>query len=348
MTRVLRASDEAVVEAVELLAADQTVALPTETVYGLAARAGSGRAVAEVFRVKARPSFDPLIVHVVPQTIDALVERGVLGPIDGEVRGLAAALVARFWPGPLTLVLPKGRAIESLATSGLDRVAVRAPDNPWFARVIDRLGEPLVAPSANRFGRLSPTRAEHVVRELDGLVPLVVDGGPCAVGVESTIVSVERDGLVLLRPGGTPAALIEAATGATLTTRASSARPQAPGMLASHYAPERRLLLADEAPAAVTRGKTIALLTARAWDGRAVAELERRLGCEVRMRAALSPEGDDRIAAQRLFDELRRLDAADVDLLVAELWPDELGLGRAINDRLRRAASPVGTPSAMT
>lgn len=331
-------------EAVDLLAADRIVALPTETVYGLAARAGSGRAVAEVFRAKARPSFDPLIVHVIGESIDALVERRVLGALDREVHARAQVLAARFWPGPLTLVLPKGSAIESLATSGLDRVAVRAPDNPWFARAIERLGEPLVAPSANRFGRLSPTRAEHVVRELDGIVPLVIDGGPCAVGVESTIVSVERDGLVLLRPGGTPAGAIESVTGVRLSTRTSD-RPEAPGMLASHYAPGRRLMLADEAPAALTFGKKVGLLTARSWEPRAVTELERRLGCEVRVRAALSPEGDDRAAAQRLFDELRRLDEADVDVLVAELWPDEHGLGRAINDRLRRAASPVGSSS---
>jgi L-threonylcarbamoyladenylate synthase len=339
VTTVIGASDEAVERAVALLARDAPVALPTETVYGLAARASSSRAIAEVFRIKARPSFDPLIVHVAraERPIEALLDRKVIGPI-GRSADLAALLVERFWPGPLTLVLPRGARVDPLATSGLDRVAVRSPANAWFLRVLERLGEPLVAPSANRFGRISPTRAEHVVAELDGLVPLVIDGGPCAVGIESTVVSIEPDGgLVLLRPGGTAARAIEEVAGVALAEPRSSERPEAPGMLASHYAPERRLFLAGEVGSAA-RDRRIGLLTALPWDRAAIAALERELGGTVAVARALSTAGDDAEAARNLFGELRALDRAGVDVLVAERWPDDHGLGRAINDRLRRAA----------
>ncbi|MEZ6015061.1 MAG: L-threonylcarbamoyladenylate synthase [Planctomycetota bacterium] len=304
-------------EAARLLEAGELVAIPTETVYGLAANAFDANACLRIFEVKQRPAFDPLIVHV------ADAER--LGALVTGVSPEASALVRAFWPGPLTLVLPKRAAVPDVVTSGLDTVAVRQPAHPLARRLLERLAFPLAAPSANLFGRVSPTRAAHVVEQLDGRVPYVLDGGPCEVGVESTIVGWEEGRCVVYRPGGVPLEALEAVIGPLSAARAC-VQPASPGLLAAHYAPRTGLVLGDlDALLEEHAGRRVALLTFR--EPRAA---ERCL--------VLAPDGDLARAARRLFSALRELDACGADLLLAEPVPD-IGLGRAINDRLRRAAA---------
>ncbi len=237
-------------EAAAVLMRGGLVGMPTETVYGLAAHAFDPEAVLSVFRAKERPAFDPLIVHLADPDLDAA---SALGVVDRGRLSLSATAslerLARLWPGPLTLVLPRGSRVPELATSGLDTVAVRVPEHPVARALIRTLGAPVVAPSANRFGRISPTEAAHVLEELAGRLDAVLDGGPCALGVESTIVGIEDDGSPrLLRPGACPRETVEAALGRSLEAPRRSAAPAAPGMLASHYAPRKRVVLADAEP----------------------------------------------------------------------------------------------------
>lgn len=336
MTAVLEADPDAIREAAKLLAAGRLVALPTETVYGLAAHAFDVAAIQKVFEAKERPRFDPLIVHVNADW-DALNDtrlaalQGIIdiGRLGARARAHAERL-ASAWPGPLTLVLPKGDAVPDLATSGLDTVAVRAPSHPVARRVIDALGAPIVAPSANRFGRISPTTAQHVLEELDGRVPLILDGGPTPLGVESTIVGVEVDGVLrLLREGSTPRAEIEACVGAPLT--APTHRRDAPGMLASHYAPRKPLRLHDASCVPPKFDPVAWLLLGppdeRDWPGPPV-------HVEV-----LSQSHDSREAAQNLFAALRRLDASSAACILAETTERDDGLWPAIRDRLQRASA---------
>lgn len=312
----------AVADAARVLRAGGLVAMPTETVYGLAADAFDARAVARIFEVKRRPFFDPLIVHVA--AVEDLVR------VVREVPEAAQRLIARFWPGPLTLVLPKSEAVPDLVTAGLRTVAVRMPDHPLALALIRAAGVPLAAPSANPFGAISPTTPEHVRRQLGGAVDRVLDGGPCRVGVESTILGWHAGTPVLLRAGGLALEAIERELGPVSVPAAGGAaeRPEAPGQLLRHYAPRTplRLLAEGEAPAVEGRIGWIGLEPPPIPAGRYAAV------------ESLSPGGDLREAAAALFAALHRLDEQQLDGIHGRLVPEH-GLGRAINDRLRRAAA---------
>jgi len=316
MAKILKIG-EAMETALRLLRAGEIVAIPTETVYGLAGDATSGAALARIFEVKRRPRFNPLILHVAGM---AMAEQ--IGVFDRLSRKLADL----FWPGPLTLILPlaPGSGIHELALAGLDTVALRMPQG-FGAQLAGGLGCPLAAPSANTSGRVSPTTAEAVAADLGALVPLIVDGGPTAIGLESTIVKVEDERLLLLRPGGIAAELIEAATRLPLR-RHSGPGVEAPGMLASHYAPRAELRL--EA-AEVRPGEALLAFGPR----RAAASKDAAAVLN------LSPAGDVREAASNLFAYLRALDEKGVARIAVEPVPTA-GLGEAINDRLARAAAP--------
>lgn len=348
MARVLAGADPAAIEAAaDVIRRGGLVAFPTETVYGLGASALDPAAVARVFEVKGRPRFDPLIVHLArPGDLDRYA-----APPDPRAR----ALVERFWPGPLTLVLPRreeapGRpAIPDIVTAGLDTVALRMPDHPVALALLAAAGLPVAAPSANPFGYVSPTTAAHVVEQLGEGVDLILDGGSCRVGVESTVLALTEGRPRLLRPGGVPLESLEAllgpidvvgpidvappAEGAEAGALPASAAPDSPGQLPSHYAPRTPLVLlaGRDDPARLARrfpGERVGLLALTPPP-----DPERFAAVE-----ALSTTGDLREAAQRLFGALRRLDALGLDRLLAEPCP-ERGLGRAILDRLRRAAA---------
>jgi L-threonylcarbamoyladenylate synthase len=313
---------EAVATAAELLRSGHTVALPTETVYGLAADALRGEVVAKIFEAKERPRFDPLIVHLPDREWLARVAR-----IDNDSRGLIEKLITQFWPGPFTIVLPRREIIPEIVTAGLDTVAVRISAHPVFAEIIRAIDSPLAAPSANRFGRVSPTTARHVLDELDGRISLIVDAGPTLHGIESTIVAVRNGRMELLRRGPITAEQLE--TFGEVFFGQAAERPEAPGQLPSHYAPRTPLVLADDPLSfAVHSNKKYGLL---AWRSMAGA----KQFAEIRQ---LSSSQDLREAAANLFRYLRELDQLNLDLLVAERLPDE-GLGAAIMDRLLRASS---------
>jgi L-threonylcarbamoyladenylate synthase len=320
--KIVAPSAPAVAAAARLLSDGLLVAFPTETVYGLGGDATNERAVAAIFEAKGRPEFNPLISHV-------------LGSDEAKrfVRWNETAdrLAKRFWPGPLTLVLPRGPGspISLLATAGLDTVAIRAPSHPIAQALIRAIGRPIAAPSANRSGAVSPTRAEHVAESLGERVPLILDGGPCLVGVESTVLDLSTATPTLLRPGGATREAIEAVIGAIAASDAiptgDSAR-KSPGQLESHYAPARPVRLgatnvgADEGLLAF--GPTVlpgAMLTYN-----------------------LSPSGDLAEAAANLFAQMRLLDRPGIGRIAVMPIP-ETGLGLAINDRLRRAAADDGT-----
>jgi len=293
------------------------VAFPTETVYGLGADAFNDRAVAAVFAAKGRPQFNPLITHVAdPGAAEAL----------GAFPAVARDLARRFWPGPLTLVVERKAEcpVSLLASAGLSSIALRVPDHPLALALIREAGVALVAPSANRSGCISPTTAEHVMASLAGRIDAVLDGGPTAVGVESTVISCLGDEPVILRPGGLARALVEEAAGRTLRLAAENPdAPSSPGQLQSHYAPRALLRLGATT---VTEGE--ALLA---------------FGPDVPAHAGamenLSPSGNVNEAAANLFAALHRLDALDPAAIAVMPIPDA-GLGEAINDRLRRAAAP--------
>ena len=325
-TECLPATDDGITRAAAVLAAGGLVAFPTETVYGLGADATNDMAVARVFSVKGRPDFNPLIVHA--ESMDRLAAHGVF---DDRAEKAASA----FWPGPLTLVVPRrtDSAISLLATAGLDSVAVRVPDHPAALALMSRFGKPIVAPSANRSGRLSPTEAADVAASagaggLAGGVDIILDGGRCRVGVESTVIDLTGTRPALLRAGGYPAEEIAAVLGDledrtdTASGERDGSRPRSPGQLLAHYAPATPVVL-GEGDIQVND----AVLGFGPLDLPPVAAS-----------INLSPSGDLTEAAAALFGALRRLDAAGCARIVAMPVPDH-GLGRAINDRLRRAAS---------
>jgi len=309
-------TDDAITEAAGLLRAGRLVAFPTETVYGLGADATDDGAVAAIFAAKDRPAFNPLIVHFADAGGAA---RAVA--FDERARQLASA----FWPGALTLVLPRRRqcAISLLVSAGLDSVAVRVPDHAVARALLDAAGCPIAAPSANRAGRLSPSRAGHVAEELGGAVDLILDGGPCRLGVESTIVGLSGETAVLLRPGGIAVEVIESLIGPLAAPGGDPARPQSPGMGERHYAPGRPLKV--NAPGAED-GEALLGFGPGAPQGA----------------MNLSPNGDVAEAAANLFAMIRALDRPDVTAIAVMPIP-QAGLGRAINDRLRRAAA--GNPA---
>ncbi len=306
----------AAAEAAALLTAGEIVALPTETVYGLGCDALNPAAAARVFAAKERPAFDPLIVHVAGAE---WIER--LTTVEGETRKTARELAEKFWPGPLTMVLPSGDLVPDLVRSGLPTVALRCSAHPVMRAVTDALGGPVAAPSANRFGRISPVRAVHVVEELGGRIPLVLDGGPCRHGLESTIVSVHSSHLVLLRPGPVTIGDLEDVAPVKRVRRGGGA--VAPGMLKSHYAPRTPLrLLPDGVPCPGDAAESGLLAFGGNGDGFAAAEI-------------LPSDAEE--AAPLLFGALRRLDASGVARIYAREI-SEFGLGLAVMDRLRRAA----------
>jgi L-threonylcarbamoyladenylate synthase len=309
----------AVERAVKLLSRGELVAVPTETVYGLAADSRNDRAVAAIFEVKERPHFDPLILHLPDQT---WVER--LAKVTAEQGKLVAALIERFWPGPLTLLLSKREEVSDLVTASLPTVAVRMPANPILRTILQRGGFPVAAPSANRFGRVSPTTAQHVMEELAGRIPLIVDDGPTKLGLESTIVE-PRDGkLVLHRPGPiTEFALGEFGVVELVDLKGAI---HAPGQTPSHYAPNKPVYLVKkgEVPADSAGAGLLA------WGP----SLQRS---GFRVTFSLSESGDLLEAASRLFSLLRAMDREPVTAIYVEKVP-EIGIGKAIMNRLYRAA----------
>ncbi|MGH6882469.1 L-threonylcarbamoyladenylate synthase [Hypericibacter sp.] len=318
-SRILPPTDAAIAEAASLLEAGALVALPTETVYGLAGDATSDRAVAAIFAAKDRPQFNPLIAHY-----RSIVEAARDVVFDEK----ASLLARRFWPGPLTLVLPRRAEcrISLLASAGLDSQAVRVPRHEVAQRLLAKFGRPLAAPSANRSGRISPTHPSHVAEELGASVALILDGGPCAIGIESTVVALLEGGPVLLRPGAVTEEEIVAAIG-PIAHAGEGGQPRGPGMLASHYAPDLPLRL-----------------DASEWhEGEALLAFGPRPVAGAALTFNLSPSGDLKEAAAMLFAALRRLDQQGrqqgLTGIAATPIP-ERGLGRAINDRLRRAAAP--------
>ena len=306
--------------AIQILRNGGLVAIPTETVYGLAANALNPQAVAKIFAAKERPFFDPLIVH--------LAETAWWPRVVADFPPVARALADRFWPGPLTMILPKHAGVPDLVTSGLPTVGVRVPDHPLTHELLRQVDLPLAAPSANPFGRLSPTTADHVRRQLGERVDLILDGGSCRVGVESTILQCQGDVVTLLRPGGIPLEDIEAVIGPVQEPAPSSAeRPAAPGMLDSHYAPRTPLRIVAAIPKVPQNSKTgLLAMSVQNLDPAGFTQIE-----------SLSETGNLVEAAAGFFQALHRLDQAGLDVILAVAFPDQ-GLGRALNDRLRRAA----------
>lgn len=329
-----------VARAAEILRNGGLVAFGTETVYGLGANALDERAVAGVFEAKNRPHFDPLIVHI--------ANMEWLGRLAEQLSPQAERLADAFWPGPLTMVLPKKSIVPDLVTSGLPTVAVRMPSHPLARKLLEAVDLPIAAPSANPFGQISPTTAQHVLDQLGDRIDLILDGGPCDVGVESTVVLMAEDRPCILRHGGVTQEQLEQVIGPLDVYRSAGEETDnseehsigtttaavAPGMLSQHYSPGTPLALADEAAEQLLPGRRVGLLQfsqlpvdsprrAHFRDAAAVIEI-------------LTDDGDLRTAAAGFFAALRRLDSQQLDLILAEPFPDA-GLGRALNDRLIRA-----------
>lgn len=310
-----------IADAAKIIGNGGLVAMPTETVYGLAADATNDTAVAKIFEAKGRPRFNPLIIHVAGEE---------MASSHVELSPLANKLIDAFWPGPLTLILPRrpDAGVSLLVSAGLDTIAIRAPDHEIAQQLIRTVNRPLAAPSANRFGEVSPTAADHVRSGRLVIEPdMIIDGGPCRVGLESTIVKIDDAIATLLRPGGLARADIETVIGGALLDPPQTDKPQAPGMLASHYAPRAGLRLnatgAEQHEAFLGFGNVA--------------------GESARQSLNLSPAGNLTEAAANLFAYLRRLDAACAELgleAIAIAPIPEEGLGEAINDRLARAAAP--------
>lgn len=338
---MLGSDDKSLKKAGKALAAGKLVVIPTETVYGLGADAFNPLAVARVFEVKARPSFDPLIVHVA--SIDGV------GRVAADFPRAARRLAEALWPGPLTMVLPKRAELPGIVTSGLDTVGIRFPAHPLARKIIEYSGSAVAAPSANPFGYISPTSARHVEKVLGGKVDFIVDGGPCAVGLESTVLDMTRDIPVLLRPGGMPLERIRDIVGEVLLCSGQNGAPAAsPGQLKSHYAPRAPLYLYERGglAEACARGARAGQAGASAFAApgrRAAIAFDGGQGRALSATGffervvVLSERGDMVEAASRLFALLYELDAEDFDALYAERVQDQ-GLGRAINDRLYRAS----------
>lgn len=302
-------------EAADWLQRGELVAIPTETVYGLAGNALDEQAVVKIFEAKERPLYNPLIVHVANSgQVSALVQDW-----DQQVQ----ALMDAFWPGPLTLLLDRSPAVPDLVCAGLPRVALRIPDHDLTRQLIEQCGFPLAAPSANLFGRISPTTAHHVLDQLDQRIPYILDGGPCKVGVESTIIGREQGRWKIYRAGGITRSDLELVIG-PIEMITQSDMPVAPGMLPWHYAPRTPLALNEPPPESGDRigwlrFSTLSPLVPGEWQ------------------FVLAPDGDLYTAARRLYAGLHELDALGLDYLIAESVPEK-GIGRAINDRLKRAA----------
>jgi L-threonylcarbamoyladenylate synthase len=305
--------------AVSILEGRGLVALPTETVYGLAGDALDPEVLVKIFEAKERPFFDPLIVHVLNRDwLESLVD----WDLDGQ--DTITDLINRFWPGPLTLLVPRTSRIPDLVTAGLNEVAVRAPSHPIFAEVLRELGKPLAAPSANRFGRVSPTTAVHVFSELEGRIPLILDAGATSVGLESTVVRVRKGRIEIIRPG--PITDQELAQFAPVTDRFDSPQIVAPGQMESHYAPKKKVHLFQAFDPAMDYSKAGLLC----WGPKKYTQ-------DFALVRTLSESRNMSEAARQLFALLRELDEAPVQTIYAETVPAQ-GIGKAIMNRLRRAA----------
>lgn len=305
-------------KAAYLLKAGQLVAIPTETVYGLAANALDARAVARIFEAKNRPTFDPLIVHVPGiEAVSAYAE---------AITSTSLQLAEHFWPGPLTLLVKKKAIIPDLVTSGLDTVGIRCPDHSLTRELLQQLPFPLAAPSANPFGYVSPTTPQHVEEQLGTRIAYILDGGVCNIGIESTIVGFEDEQAVVYRLGGLNTDEIKSITGELVIRTHSTSNPKAPGQLQSHYAPRKKVVLGD--------------LTEliKHYDALRTGILSFQQDFHAPHQYILAPSGTLEEAARNLFTALRMLDKLPIDIIIAELAPEQ-GLGRAINDRLRRAAA---------
>jgi L-threonylcarbamoyladenylate synthase len=317
---ILNASgSEAIEKAADIIRKGGLAAFPTETVYGLGCNVGNPLAVARIYEVKARPRIDPIIVHVADR--ESAARYGVFPESAGR-------LMSKFWPGPLTLVVPKLDSVPSIVTAGLETVAIRVPAHPAALALIRAVGGGIAAPSANPFGYVSPTDARHVAEQLADKIDLILDGGPCSVGVESTILSLAGDTPCLLRAGGVAVEDLEGTLGKVESNLSTAERPEAPGQLKRHYATRTRLEIAGEASGdEVKPGEKAGLLAfTPPADPGAYAAVE-----------VLSPLGNLREAAANLFRALRHLDSLGLDRIIARPVP-ETGLGVAIMDRLRRCS----------
>lgn len=304
----------------KLLEEGDVAGIPTETVYGLAGNAFDDDAVLKIFSVKNRPQFDPLIVHT-----------HSIAAVSAFVRSFpekAQKLADAFWPGPLTLLLPKSETISDLVTSGLSTVAVRIPNHPLTLELLSTLDFPLAAPSANPFGYISPTSALHVEKQLGNKIPYILDGGESQVGIESTIVGFEGEEAIVYRLGGTSVEAIESIIGPVTQVVHSSSNPKAPGMLKSHYAPRKPLFINQLSD--ILKHHSSDKIGSLTFD-KVLSELP------VEHQRVLSPSANYAEAAKRLFAYMRQLDTLPIDVIHAELLPEK-DLGRAINDRIRRAA----------
>ncbi|MER0441372.1 L-threonylcarbamoyladenylate synthase [Emticicia sp. W12TSBA100-4] len=311
-------------QAIEVLKGGEVIGLPTETVYGLAGNAYNSEAITKIFTVKNRPTFDPLIVHT------SSIER--VREFVKEIPEQAQLLAKHFMPGPLTLLLPKKEVISDLVTSGLETVAVRIPSHPLALDLLQKLDFPLAAPSANPFGYISPTSAQHVDNQLGDKIKYILDGGECKVGIESSIIGFFDDEIVVLRKGGLAIEEIEAVVGKVRIEEHSSSNPKAPGMLKSHYAPRTQLSIINYksggVPISIDSSTDVGYLGLDKFN--ANIPIENQL--------LLSPSGDLSEAAKNLFAYMRLLDARGFDKIYTELLPEK-GLGRAINDRIKRATT---------
>ncbi|CAN1550440.1 SUA5 Putative translation factor (SUA5) [Spirosomataceae bacterium] len=308
------------IKAQKILENGDLVAIPTETVYGLAANALDPLAVSKIYAAKNRPSFDPLIIHV------GKIEDFKTYTVDFPVQLMH--LAEKFCPGPITFLVKKSEIIPEITTSGLEKVAIRIPKHPLTLELLNKLNFPLAAPSANPFGYVSPTTAAHVYEQLGERIPYILDGGPCKVGLESTIVGCENENLIIYRKGGLDLdELRKVFSGEILIKDHSSSNPQAPGMLSKHYSPKKRIEILDET--------TILDLI----DKKSTGLLRYNTPIEgFENQIVLSGKSDLNEAAFRLFDALRQFDKMDIQKVYIELVPEK-GLGIAINDRLRRAAA---------
>jgi L-threonylcarbamoyladenylate synthase len=310
-----------ILESKALLEAGELVSIPTETVYGLAGNALNVEAVTKIFKVKDRPSFDPLIVHVSgAEEINKYVE---------NIPDAARKLMDKFWPGPLTILLKKKNIIPDLVTSGLDTVGIRCPAHPLTLSLLKTLNFPLAAPSANPFGYVSPTTAQHVDEQLGKKINYILDGGPCEIGIESTIVGFENNMPVVYRMGGLRIEDIELTIGKVSIQTQSTSNPKAPGQLQSHYAPTKKVIIGD----------VEMLLKNYPKQNTGVLSFSKDL--HLPHQIILSPTQNLEEAAQNLFKALRQFDKMPIDTIITEFVPDK-GLGRAINDRLKRAAALQG------
>ncbi len=308
-------------KALTLLKKGKLVAIPTETVYGLAGNGYNEKAVIDIFKVKNRPFFDPLILHT-----DSLEK---VKDIVSEIPKLALSLAKTFWPGSLTLILPKKDIIPDLVSSGLPTVAIRIPDHPLTLELLGKLDFPLAAPSANPFGYVSPTNANHVAEQLGDKIPYILDGGSCNIGLESTIIGFPENMPIVYRKGGLSIELIESLIGTVVVNSNSDSQPNAPGMLKKHYSPNVNIEIGDiDSMIKKHNNKTIGVISFhRSFDL-----------IPKNQQFILSPKKDLHEAGKNLFSALRALDQINPDIILTEYFPEK-GLGLAINDRLLRAAT---------